>query len=318
MAFLDNSGDIILDAVLTDTGRMRLAKGDGSFRIVKFGLADDEIDYSNYNKDHASGSAYYDLNVMLTPVLEAFTNNGSTMKNKLISFSRTDLLYLPVIKLTTTDSSNKAVTAAVGGTGVHFVTVDNDTTVALVAESAFSNDQTGIIKGDKVNMAVSANSIRLDQGIDNSSRPSTQPIDADLRETSYIVQIDNRFGKIRPPLKGKTGTAKVSFIDDDNIATYYFSEGTDGDYIFDLPVAGTANADSTESSLAGARGTKINFSIIASDDLEASTFLFTEVGGGNTVTIGTTSYYYIDSNIRISGATTGYMVDVPVRFLKKV
>ena len=31
MAFLDNSGDIILDAVLTDTGRFRMARGD--FRI---------------------------------------------------------------------------------------------------------------------------------------------------------------------------------------------------------------------------------------------------------------------------------------------
>ena len=46
MAFLDNSGDIILDAVLTDTGRMRLAKGDGTFKIVKFALSDDEIVYS--------------------------------------------------------------------------------------------------------------------------------------------------------------------------------------------------------------------------------------------------------------------------------
>ena len=35
MAFLDNSGDIILDAVLTDLGRQRLAKGDGSFKITK-------------------------------------------------------------------------------------------------------------------------------------------------------------------------------------------------------------------------------------------------------------------------------------------
>ena len=42
MGFLDNSGDIILDAVLTDTGRMRLARGDGSFKIVKFALSDDE------------------------------------------------------------------------------------------------------------------------------------------------------------------------------------------------------------------------------------------------------------------------------------
>ena len=33
MGFLDNSGDIILDAVLTDVGRRRLAKGDGSFGI---------------------------------------------------------------------------------------------------------------------------------------------------------------------------------------------------------------------------------------------------------------------------------------------
>ena len=38
MAFLDNSGDIILDAVLTDTGRYRLAKGDGSFKIVSLRL----------------------------------------------------------------------------------------------------------------------------------------------------------------------------------------------------------------------------------------------------------------------------------------
>ena len=47
MAFLDNSGDILLDAVLTDEGRRRLAMGDGSFRITKFALGDDEIDYSS-------------------------------------------------------------------------------------------------------------------------------------------------------------------------------------------------------------------------------------------------------------------------------
>ena len=85
MAFLDNSGDIILDAVLTDTGRMRMAKGDGSFKIVKFALGDDEINYSLYNKDHASGSAYYDLDVLQTPVLEAFTDNAASMKSRLIS-----------------------------------------------------------------------------------------------------------------------------------------------------------------------------------------------------------------------------------------
>ena len=48
MSFLDNSGDIILDAVLTDTGRRQLARGDGSFRIVKFAFGDDEINYELY------------------------------------------------------------------------------------------------------------------------------------------------------------------------------------------------------------------------------------------------------------------------------
>ena len=99
MAFLDNSGDIILDAVLTDTGRFRLSRGNGNFRISKFALGDDEIDYTLYNSDHSSGSAYYDLEILQTPVLEAFTNNGSSMKSKLMTISRTNILFLPVLKL---------------------------------------------------------------------------------------------------------------------------------------------------------------------------------------------------------------------------
>ena len=116
MAFLDNSGDIILDAVLTDTGRMRLAKGDGSFSITKFAFGDDEINYKLYDKNHASGSAYYDIAILQTPVLEAFTNNTSLLKSKLLSISRTNLLYLPVIKRNTTaglsDNSSPCLSAS--------------------------------------------------------------------------------------------------------------------------------------------------------------------------------------------------------------
>ena len=99
MAFLDNSGDIILDAVLTDTGRMRLAKGDGSFKISTYAFGDDEIDYSSYNGNNSSGSAYYDLEILQTPILEAFTNNSANMKSKLVSLTNNNLLYLPVIQL---------------------------------------------------------------------------------------------------------------------------------------------------------------------------------------------------------------------------
>ena len=62
MAFLDNSGDIILDAVLTDAGRQRMARGE--FKIVKFALGDEEINYELFNGTHPSGSAFSDLQIM--------------------------------------------------------------------------------------------------------------------------------------------------------------------------------------------------------------------------------------------------------------
>ena len=71
MAFLDNSGDIILDTVLTEIGRKRMATG--NFTITKFAFGDDEIDYNLYNKNHESGSAYYDLEILQTPIFQAST-----------------------------------------------------------------------------------------------------------------------------------------------------------------------------------------------------------------------------------------------------
>jgi hypothetical protein len=311
MAFLDNSGDIILDAVLTDTGRMRLAKGDGSFRIVKFALGDDEIDYSNYDKDHASGSAYFDLDIMQTPVLEAFTNNASSMKHKLTTFARTDFLYLPILKLNEVANNSSTVTAAVSGKGMFFVAVDTDTRTKLFAGSSFpSSNRNGVIKGAPEDISNNAVEVRLDQGIDNSAKPATQALDADLVETQYIVQVDNRLGKISSTLGN---AAAVSYIDDDNIASYYFSLNTDTEFVSENT---NTNVDDATEAIAGSRGTIFKLLIQASIDLNSSTFMFTQIGGGSTISIDGNSYYYIDSNIRVTGATTGHSVDVPVRFLK--
>ena len=96
MGFLDNSGDIILDAVLTDLGRKRMA--DGNFRITKFALGDDEIDYSLYNANHPSGSAYYDLRDFTISRYGSRHPAGiSAIKYGLLSITRTDLVYMPVL-----------------------------------------------------------------------------------------------------------------------------------------------------------------------------------------------------------------------------
>ena len=302
MAFLDNSGDIILDAVLTDTGRLRLARGDGSFRIAKFALGDDEIDYGKYNKNNPSGSAYYDLDILTTPIFEAFTNNASSMKSKLISITRTNLLYLPVIKLNTLNTNN----ATYSNFNMFLATVDNETSLQLSGD----NINVGILNGN--NIGNSNNSVRLDQGLDTTKLSSTNPIDSDLKETQYIVEMDNRFGRLASTIGVQ---ADVSFVDDDNIASYFLSQGATSGFIGDLPTDSGNNTNELQA-IAGPRGTKLMFKVKASVDLEGSTFLFTQLG--STMVINSVTYRTIDSTIKITGATTGYRIDVPVRYIKKV
>ena len=98
MGFLDNSGDIILDAVLTDTGRFRLAKGDGSFRIAKFGLGDDEIDYNLYDTSHPNGSNFYGAVIENMPVLEAFVDENQLMRYKLVTLPK-ETARLPILDI---------------------------------------------------------------------------------------------------------------------------------------------------------------------------------------------------------------------------
>ena len=309
MGFLDNSGDIILDAVLTDTGRMRLAKGDGSFKIVKFALGDDEINYELYNTNHASGSAYYDLEILQTPILEAFTDNAASMKSKLISIPRTNLLYLPILKLN--EVFNSAVTRH-AGTKKFLIAVDDDT------EDEFSVDTdgnaiNGVLYGERPKQG--DNFIRIDQGLDTGYELSpSRNLDSDLVETQFLVEIDNRLGQI----VSRSGERAVpSFIDDDQIATYYFSLGTDGQYV----VENTSKSTNTgEQTIAGPRGTTIAFKVLASIDLNTSDYLFDKLGSASTLagkTGSSTSIKQINATIRVTGATTGYRLDIPIRFINK-
>ena len=58
MSYL-SSTSVVVDAILTKKGRELLARNDGSFRITQFSLSDDEVDYTLYNPNHPSGSAFY-------------------------------------------------------------------------------------------------------------------------------------------------------------------------------------------------------------------------------------------------------------------
>ena len=341
MAFLDSSGDIILDAVLTDTGRMRLAKGDGSFKIAKFALGDDEINYQLYDKDHTSGSAYYDLEVLQTPVLEAFTNNTSMMKNKLMSIPRTNLLYLPVLKLNEANANRERNQSSNQALNRFVVAVDEDTATDATATNTPPGPGIMQIKGnDAGNTSLTPNGVingvdnspvgafvRVDQGLDTDEISPNFSIANDLIETQYIIEMDNRLGMIASAGNGNMGEADqpapVSFIDDDNIASYFLSLNTNPNFIKSLTSWKKKHTDASE--IKGPRGTSLRFKVLSSIDLRTSTFLFERLGKtSQTWTFpssidsgGTRTIHYIDSNIRVIGATTGFSIDIPFRFVKK-
>ena len=368
MAFLDNSGDIILDAVLTDTGRLRLAQGDGSFKISKFALGDDEINYALYDKAHASGSAYYDLEVLQTPVLEAFTNNTSTMKTKLISIGRTNILYLPTLKLNRNNSkSGDGFTlqqgpshyfsytisgddategATVAENAKFYVAVDEDTwnAVTLRRNSGESTPHRtnaattlGLIQG--YSGTGESHLIRVDQGLDTTEVPPALSLDSDLLESTFIVELDYRMGRVKSSLEN--AITPVNFIDDDNIASYTVNDsmyvnpkGSPGDQF----VAGTnsytkadLDADHNPMVFEGPRGNTFQFRIQASQELQSSTYLFNQLGNSESATasgnilglptsndnfVSGKTIYYIDSTVRVVGANTGYRLDIPIRYVK--
>lgn len=97
MGYLNNV-IVTVDAILTKKGRELLARNDGSFRITQFALADDEVDYTLYNPEHPSGSAFYGEAIENMPLLEAFPDETQIMKYKLVTLPR-GTSKLPVINV---------------------------------------------------------------------------------------------------------------------------------------------------------------------------------------------------------------------------
>lgn len=108
MAYL-NSTSVVIDAILTKKGRELLAQNNGSFTITQFSLADDEIDYSLYNPNHPSGSAFYGEAIQSMPVIQAYPEDTEIMKYKLLTLPR-GTAAIPVINA----AGNNSITLKLG------------------------------------------------------------------------------------------------------------------------------------------------------------------------------------------------------------
>jgi hypothetical protein len=310
MAFQDNSGDIILDVVLTDEGRRRLAMGNNRFSIVKFALGDDEINYALFDK--SLDTAREDLAILQTPVLEAFTNNMSSMKSKLLSLTNQNLLYLPIVKLN--EVANTSVKSHTDGNFV--VCVDQNTTdnKPLGREDSIAYDTNGDPRSGFIHGVATDDRgtyIKIDAGVDTTN---ITEIDNSLIETEFSIEIDSRLGSIVDK-KGLTFLSPTA-IDDDYVATYIVRKQPGSPFVF-TPSQEALEASS--SPIDGPISSTLEFKIRSSQELRVSNFLFERIGTTDTYPNragSSTSTKIIDTIVRVTGLTTGYAIDIPVRFAK--
>ena len=314
MGFLDNSGDIILDAVLTDHGRKQLAKGDGtSFQIQKFALGDEEVDYSLYDVTNTNGSAYYDLEILQTPILEAFTDNAISMQSKLMTIENLELLYLPVLRLNNSYSDSK-----LHSSGSYVIAVDEQT-----EGSSNNNEKSGVAKNSVGSVdgiltgfkPQGGGYVHVDQGLHTTAIPPSAPdgLPEDLKESAYTIQIDSRLGKIAS-ISG--ASLSDDYIDDDNVA--YYTATLEGSNSI-VEVNTDQDYPGLNQVIDGPRGSMLKFKIKSTENLIQSTYLFEQLGSTSNLSNeggGVTQVYHIDSLLRVTGINTGYTLDIPIRFVK--
>ena len=118
MGVLDNT-TITVDAILTKKGRELLAQGEGKFKITKFALADDEIDYGLYDITHPNGSNFYGQAIENMNLLEAIPNQTLAVKYFLTNNPGQTSGNSPVVTITGPSSINATKT------GVYTSTTDN-------------------------------------------------------------------------------------------------------------------------------------------------------------------------------------------------
>jgi|5_EtaG_2_1085323.scaffolds.fasta_scaffold01432_4 hypothetical protein len=106
MGYLDGTS-ITVDAVLTKKGREILKNG-GSLNITNFTLSDTGVDYTLWNPDHPSGSAFYGEAIENLPMLEASVHAEYNLRNRLISLNQ-NTVAVPALVLGGMDTSGGTV-----------------------------------------------------------------------------------------------------------------------------------------------------------------------------------------------------------------
>ena len=331
MAFLDNSGDIILDAVLTELGRRRLAQGNGSFRVAKFAVADDEIDYRLFDLGNVSGSAYYDLNINATPVLEPTTNSNTGLQYKLKTYANPNLLYLPTLKLNQSDFIDSVTKSQLNDTLNAFVVLVNDTAVSNVGNGITTikglidgrrNISNGVGAAAGGTRAVSRN-IRVSQGFDSLDSQVQREL-ADLEESEFDIYANRLFLEVIDSnglFSSSPIVTSTAFDRNQAYNLYSVNATSNPDFfkavnVFNNGATVSKPARSLNATYITQVGRDLSFSLRISDFLAANPAYYFDRYGQTISPVPvsglTSGAKYISTTLRVNGANIGHTIDIPV------
>ena len=357
MAFLDNSGDIILDAVLTETGRHRLAQaakaGGNAARIISFALGDDDINYSQYDLNNPSGSNYADLEILQTPILEAWTMSNASINYGLLKITDTSLLYLPSLEVNTLYAAAN-FPAMQPYNGIYYFAVNTTTFNTLTNDEPLGSSSGGMFIGN-AGAGPSSPWIFVEGGL-NTNQLTKDFVDKDAYITNpgignawYHVGVDNRiYGSVytnnrsgvfknsittnaderadwgvatRSPRPGVTNKVAMANYD------FFWAPGRPNNVV--VPNAnGTADQ---YSAIAGPGDTIMCFKFSANRGLRtdgttggSQDILYTQIGStrqSSLLLFGSAAgkfYDYIDTMVYVYGNKTGASISIPVRIIRQV
>lgn len=193
MAYLDNNV-ITINAVLTQKGREVLAKT-GNLNITSFALADDEIDYTQFNPNHPLGSQYYDIALRNTPITEPLTDESQVMKYKLVTLNE-GVTSVPII---TVAQSSIVVNRDYTGEIIISPSTNPTYNVTLGYTAILANKNVGTL------VVTETNSV-------NSSTATVPSYAGDLTGQTSQVVVGNKFRFIPNSSISKTTTTNITII----------------------------------------------------------------------------------------------------------
>ena len=352
MAYNDTSDSIIINATLTEKGKKLLSRG--RFKVAKFALGDDEIDYSLFNPEDRDDDTYFPA-LLNTKILEAYKDKNKNIQFGLNSHDsgilylstetieflepnlHANLEYLPALKL-----NNKLSYSPTLRNGRYYVSV-NDETTRKVIESVTNFNFLQANNYETVKIVV-------ESGIDNTGPTEVAPtvgnrqekiIKTFLLDKDFYVYADNRF--VSTIVGIQQNSEFLNFASGEKIINFKtapesvaISLENEFEYFATYPLKTIQNLMFDEgattpltwsyrySALHGPRGAVSALNIKVDNELKVNSSGIRDARFSDYGTIdnylfsemSTSKFDYIDTTIYIIGGTTNARLQVPIRIIR--